>query len=146
VSGTSSRQAPGLPGLVIGLAGAAALLLTVSLFLDWYELSVATTEVSVTLSGWRILESVDALLVLCGIGGLGFAFAGRRTELAITGVIALALVLVVVLTDTPNTAVAESGRSGVEVGAEIGQYVALGGAIVLAAAGMLAVRDPDSRR
>ncbi|MDQ3720740.1 MAG: hypothetical protein M3350_08185 [Actinomycetota bacterium] len=110
------------------LAGAAALVLLVSLFLDWYEPGV---------SAWTVFEVLDLLLAALALAALalvaqalGLGMPGLRLPAgALLGVAAVALVIVVsqLINHPPLT-----GR-----GNEAGIWLALGAAVVLAAGAAL---------
>jgi hypothetical protein len=107
-----------------------ALLVIVSLFLDWYE----------TLTGWTVFEIVDLLLLGLAIwtifslaGGLGIVKAAPGPAAAlIGGVVALVVVVTQVINDPPAVA----GGGGPDK--EVGIWLALAGAGVMVAGALLA--------
>lgn len=108
-----------------------ALLLLVSLFLDWYEPGF---------TAWTVFEALDlvlaALALACLLGAaarLGLALPGGRglsSRLAALGVLALVLVLSQLI-NHPPAAVGEDP--------EVGLWLGLGGAALLALGGLLSV-------
>lgn len=110
------------------VAGAAALVLLVSLFLDWYEPGV---------SAWTVFEVLDLLLAVLALASLGMAAQAlgvgapgvRLPARALLAVAAVALVIVVsqLVNHPPLT-----GR-----GEEVGIWLALGAALVLVAGAAL---------
>jgi hypothetical protein len=112
------------------VASIGAVLLIVSLFLDWYE----------TLTGWTVFEVVDLVLVGLALwsifslaGGLGIVKAGINPAAAlIYTVVALLIVLTQVFNDPPAVA----GGGGPDK--EIGIWLALAGAGLMVAGALLA--------
>jgi hypothetical protein len=112
------------------VASIGAVLLIVSLFLDWYE----------TLTGWTVFEVVDLVLVGLALwsiftlaGGLGIVKAGINPATALIGtVVALLIVLTQVFNDPPAVA----GGGGPDK--EIGIWLALAGAGLMVAGALLA--------
>jgi len=133
------RERPTLAGVVVGVAILAAVLLVASLFVDWFELSSANDEVSVRLSGWAALETTDALLLVFALTTVYFLIVRRFELLVPLGLAAIAVVVVVIATDTPTIALADEAGSGAQVAHEIGMYIALAGAVLLLAAGAIAL-------
>jgi hypothetical protein len=112
------------------VASIGAVLLIVSLFLDWYE----------TLTGWTVFEIVDLVLVGLALwsvfslaGGLGIVKASANPAAALIGTI---LVLVIVLTQVVNDPPAVAGGGGPDK--EIGIWLALAGAGLMVAGALLA--------
>jgi len=110
---------------------AGAVLLLVSLFLDWYEPGV---------SAWTVFEVLDLVLAALAFGcllgaavRLGLELPGGRVlwdRFAILGVLAFVLVLSQVI-NHPPAAVGEDPKTGI--------WLALGGAALLALGGLLSV-------
>src|SRR5918998_790815 len=108
-----------------------ALLLLVSLFLDWYEPG---------LTAWTVFEALDLLLaalaLACLLGAaarLGIAVPGGRalgSRFAVLGVLALVLVLSQVINHPP---------AAVDRDPETGLWLGLGGAGLLALGALLSV-------
>ena len=108
-----------------------ALLLIVSLFLDWYEPGI---------TAWTVFEVLDLVLAALALGcvlgaaaRLGAALPGGRplrNRVAVLGVLALVLVLSQVI-NHPPAAVGEDPETGLWLG--------LGGAGLLAVGGLLSV-------
>ena len=122
----SERIDAGPPIAILG-----ALLLLVSLFLDWYEPGI---------TAWTVFEALDLLLAalaLCCLLGaaarLGLDLPGGRalsTRFAVLAVLTLVLVLSQVI-NHPPAAVGEDPETGLWLG--------LGGAGLLALGGLLSV-------
>ena len=124
------------------LAGLGALLLVVSLFLDWYGASdqfggEAAADLGV--SAWTVFELIDLLLAALAIATLvwavaGFARSGRQLLPArfgaVAGVVALTLVLVSLLNEPPLLSGADPSR-------EIGIWLALAGAVLITVGALL---------
>ena len=128
---------------VIGVIG--AILLVVSLFLDWYSLSFEGEEV--TLGGWNALEFGDVLFVLALIGSIAALFSDRRAVVFLAlGVVALVFVAVAAATNVPVIEASTSGDSEVDTSLEAGVYVAAGGVLLLLIAGGLGMAmDAEAR-
>jgi hypothetical protein len=115
-------------GLLVAAIG--AVLLIVSLFLDWYEAD---------LEGFTVFEFLDLLLVLMALatiaslaGGLGLVRPAPSPPLSLA--VALFTILVVLsqlLNDPPAVATSDAGK-------EIGIWLALGGAALMVAGSVLA--------
>ena len=133
------RERPTLVGVVVGMALLAAALLVASLFIDWYELTSPGGDVSLALTGWDALETSDALLLVFALTTVYFLIVRRFGLLVPLGLSAIAVVLVVIATDTPTIALADEAGSGAQVAHEIGMYIALAGAVLLLAAGAIAL-------
>jgi hypothetical protein len=129
------------------VAAAGGLILLVSLFLDWYEPST---------SGWTAFEALDLLLAALGlatIAGVAVRLGAPLPEGArgllgdgATAIIGIAALLVVV------SQVANHPPAAVDRGADVGQWLALGGTgLMLAGYALGSVRfsiavDVDQRR
>jgi hypothetical protein len=112
------------------VASIGAVLLIVSLFLDWYE----------TLTGWTVFEIADLVLVGLALwfvfslaGGLGIVKARVNPAAALIGSI---VVLLIVLTQVVNDPPAVAGGGGPDK--EIGIWLALAGAGLMVAGALLA--------
>jgi hypothetical protein len=112
------------------VASIGALLLIVSLFLDWYE----------TLTGWTVFEIVDLVLVGLALwaifslaGGLGIVKASVNPTAMLIGTI---VALVIVVTQVVNDPPAVAGGGGPDK--EIGIWLALAGAGLMVAGAVLA--------
>lgn len=111
------------------LAGVAALVLLVSLFLDWYEPGF---------SAWTVFEVLDLLLAALALAALGMAAQALGVGLsraalpgsALLGVAVVALVIVV-------SQVIHHPPAAMDRDPEIGLWLALGAVIVLAAGAAL---------
>lgn len=112
------------------VAAIGAVLLIVSLFLDWYE---------VDLEGFSIFELLDLLLILMALvtiaslaGGLGLVRAAPSPAVSL-GVALLTIFVVVsqLLNDPPAVVNRDAGK-------EIGIWLALGGAALMVAGSVLA--------
>jgi hypothetical protein len=125
-----------------------AVLLIVSLFLDWYE----------TLTGWTVFELVDLVLVGLALwtifslaGGLGIVKPSFNPAAALIGaVVTLVIVVTQIINDPPAVAGGGAGK-------EIGLWLALAGAGLMVAGALLATtrislavearrRDAEPRR
>jgi hypothetical protein len=112
------------------VAAIGAVLLIVSLFLDWYEGD---------LEGFTVFEVLDLLLVLMALltiaslaGGLGLVRTAPSPALSLA--VALFTIFVVVsqvLNDPPAVANGDAGK-------EVGIWLALGGAALMGAGSLLA--------
>ncbi len=125
---------------VAAMALAGAVLMPVSLFLDWY--TVTTEDSRFTFDGWDVFESTDALMMLVGVATLALVvfrprFAGRALLLA--GALTSGWILVQVI-DRP-AALGFFGRSDVSL--ELGAWLGLLGALLILAAGGLSHRGHD---
>jgi hypothetical protein len=112
------------------VAAIGAVMLIVSLFLDWYE---------VDLEGFTVFEFLDLLLILMALvtiaslaGGLGLVRAAPSPAVSLA--VAL-LTIFVVLSQVLNDPPAVVGRGA---GKEIGIWLALGGAALMAVGSVLA--------
>jgi hypothetical protein len=115
-------------GPLVAMSG--AVLLIVSLFLDWYE----------GLTGWTVFEIVDLVLVGLALGtivvlagGLGVLKAAFNAAAASIGT---AVALVIVVTQVINDPPAVAGGGGPD--RDIGIWLALGGAGLMLAGAVLA--------
>jgi len=126
------------------VAAIGAIMLVVSLFLDWYE----------DLTGFTVFEFLDLLLVGLGLvtlGSLAGAIGVIRTPLPPALALGVALLaLVIVLSQLVNDPPAVAGPNGRDQ--DIGIWLALGGsALMVAGAVMSAARiaisvEPRERR
>lgn len=115
-------------GPLVALAG--AVLLIVSLFLDWYE----------ALTGWTVFEIVDLVLVglalstvLSLAGAFGIVSGVANPVAALIGaVVALVIVVTQVINDPPAVA----GGGGPDK--DVGIWLALAGAGLMVVGGLLA--------
>jgi hypothetical protein len=112
------------------IATIGALLVIVSLFLDWYE----------TLTGWTVFEIVDLVLVglaLWTIFSLASGFGiVKATSNPVPALIGSIVTLVIVVTQIVNDPPAVAGGGGPDK--EIGIWLALGGAGLMVAGALLA--------
>lgn len=125
------------------VAGVGAILLLVSLFLDWYE----------GMSGWTAFEVLD--LVLAGLAVLALLAAAERlgyaTPLGVRGrglVVVGVAAVVIIASQLLNHPPAATGRAP-----QVGAWLALGSSILIAAGGLRALgrisvevvvdREPD---
>jgi hypothetical protein len=115
-------------GPLVALGG--AVLLIVSLFLDWYE----------ALTGWTVFEIVDLLLVGLALwtivslaGGFGMV---RGTSNPVAALIGALVTLVIVVTQVINDPPAVAGGGGPDK--DVGIWLALGGAGLMVAGALLA--------
>jgi hypothetical protein len=112
------------------VAAIGAVMLLVSLFLDWYE----------GLTAFTVFEFVDILLVVCALlivvqlaGGMGLIQPPASPAVAL--IVAL-FALGVVLTQLVNDPPAVAGRTGPD--RDIGIWLAVGGSVLMAAGAFLA--------
>ena len=110
-------------------AALGALLLFISLFLDWFEPDI---------SGWTVFEALDMVLALLCLAtfflvlpaALGRPVAGSPPESMLLGVGAAAFVIVgIQLLNHPPAAIG--------LDEEVGAWLALGGAVLMLAGGVL---------
>lgn len=135
-------------GFFVPVALLGALLLFVSLFLDWFELTSPDLASVVTLSGWEALETADAALVLIAAAAayLAAAGGGGGRALLAPGVAAFVLVLTLLLTGLPSFEIIDQGGPGSTTSAGLGLLVALAGSALLLLAGGLAARGERPER
>lgn len=124
-------------GPLIGLLG--AVLLLVSLFLEWYE-STGNEPAFTAFTVFEVLDLVLALIAIAaivalvealGVRPLGGARSLARLALPL-GAVALVVVVSQLLNDPP--AIAGSGR-----GPEVGLWLALAGSLLIVAGGLLSM-------
>jgi hypothetical protein len=112
------------------IATIGALLVIVSLFLDWYE----------SLTGWTVFEIDDLVLValsLWTIYSLAGGFGVAKGSFSPVGALIVSIVaLVVVVTQIVNDPPAVAGGGGPDK--EVGIWLALGGAGLMVAGALLA--------
>jgi hypothetical protein len=123
---------PGDGDLPIGpfVAAIGAVLLIVSLFLDWYE---------VDLEGFTVFEFLDLLLVVLALatiaslaGGLGLVRPAPSPSISFAvSLFTILVVLSQILNDPPAVANGDAGK-------EIGIWLALGGAALMVVGSVLA--------
>jgi hypothetical protein len=123
---------PGDGNLPIGpfVAAIGAVLLIVSLFLDWYE---------VDLEGFTVFEFLDLLLVVLALatiaslaGGLGLVRPAPSPSISFAvSLLTILVVLSQILNDPPAVANGDAGK-------EIGIWLALGGAALMVVGSVLA--------
>jgi hypothetical protein len=112
------------------VAAIGAVVLIVSLFLDWYE---------VDLEGFTVFEFLDLLLVLLALatiaslaGGLGLVRPAPSPAISFAvSLFAILVVLSQILNDPPAVANGDAGK-------EIGIWLALGGAALMVVGSVLA--------
>lgn len=133
----SSKDSPvGLTLSVIGIVG--AVVLVVSLSLDWYSLSFEGEEFQ-SISGWSSLEFGDSLFVLILIGSVAAMFTPRRALAFLgLGVVALVFVAVAAATNVPVIELTATGGE-IDTSLEAGVFVAAGGVLLLLVAGGIGV-------
>jgi uncharacterized membrane protein len=145
---------------VSGMALLGAVLLVVSLFLDWF--SASDSEDTISINGWDGLEFGDVLFVLVLLAVLGVALGSSRTPSAAPGdprdrrasaflalgAISLLFVILAAITTIPTVELLSSGSgTDVDVSREPGLFVAGGGALLLLlAGGMAAATQAEQRR
>ena len=155
-----SRERSPVGQALSGMALVGAILLVVSLFLDWFTIGDAEEEISV--NGWAGLEFGDFLFVLILLGTAGVVFAGRnatdetrgasrgRHASRLLGLGALALVFVglAAITTVPTVEILGSfAGSEVETSREAGLFLAGGGALLLLISGVMGVAtEAEGRR
>src|SRR5919108_6515497 len=115
-------------GPLVALCG--AVILIVSLFLDWYE----------SLTGWTVFEIVDLVLVGLALWTI-FSLAGafgvvRATSNPVAALIGAVVTLVIVVTQVINYPPAVAGGGGPDK--DIGIWLALGRAPPIVAGALLA--------
>jgi hypothetical protein len=131
------------------LVVAGAVLLPVSLSLNWFSLSLGfrgTTVVS-SATGWQILETLDAFLVVVTLVVFAWVLAPRLGFRRMSGRITIAMgctaagAIAFQLLDPPvlMTFYEKAGAFNAEVTTETGAWLALGGALLIAVGGALYV-------
>src|SRR5919108_678012 len=113
-------------GPLVALCG--AVILIVSLFLDWYE----------SLTGWTVFEIVDLVLVglaLWTIFSLAGAFGIAKTSNPVAALIGAVVTLVIVVTQIINDPPAVAGGGPDK---DVGIWLALGGAGLMVVGAALA--------
>ena len=119
------------------LALAGAVLMPISLSLDWYEVNTGDSLFQV--DGWQVFETTDTVMVLASIATLVLlvtwpAYVGRALMVIgafITGFIAVQLI------DRPGLlGFADDSMLSIQ----IGPWLGLGGALLIVAAGASALR------
>jgi len=110
------------------LVAAAALLLVISLFLDWFGLSGGSGA-----SAWEVFETLDLVLLGCAAAAVAAAF-GRLDSRVLLGAALVAVVVVVSQLIEPPPAGQGAER---EVGAWLGL---VGAALLLAGAALVAAQ------
>jgi hypothetical protein len=117
---------------------AGAVLMPASLFLDWYGIPADVFGREVSPKGWDLFESTDALLVLAAVATLGLLIKAPPWvggALTIVGAIATGAVAIE-LVDKPSLFALPS-IPGMSI--EVGAWVGLLGAVLITAAGGLAL-------
>lgn len=133
---------------VSGIAVLGAVLLVVSLFLDWFSISDGEEEISI--SGWNGLELGDLFFLLVFGAVVALVLGSLRAPATTTtdprdrrtgaflalGSLALLFVILAAITTVPTVEIfsAASG-SDVDISRELGLFVAAAGAILLLLAG-----------
>jgi hypothetical protein len=115
-----------------GVAAAGALLLLISLFLDWYEPGF---------SAWTVFEFVDLVLALLAIAGLTAVAASAGVDLPFTRAVfpvVGALAFVIVVSQLLNHPPAVQGE---DADLELGAWLALAGAAALLVGSVLALTN-----
>lgn len=110
------------------LVAAAALLLVISLFLDWFGVSGVAN-----LSAWEVFEALDLVLLAAAVAAVASAF-GRLDSRVLLGAALVAVVVVVSQLIDPPPAGQSADR---EVGAWLGL---VGAALLLAGAALVAAQ------
>jgi hypothetical protein len=129
--GAASTQRRISIGPLIGLAG--ALVLLVSLFLDWWPEITAFT-------GFEVLDLVLAALALAAIASLAEAAGARLPSgVAIGSALALPLGLLALLIVVSQLVNDPPAVAGGDRGHEIGIWLALAGALLIVGGSLLAV-------
>jgi hypothetical protein len=140
------------------LAAAGAVMLPASLFLDWYELRGTYPDGAdidrIGIDGWASFEITDLILVLIALATLAMLLGlrrSRRLKWLPSGLGAAATILVgFELVERPPEIqfYSDLAVSGFDSGLETGAWLALGGAILILAGGLLQTlertRDPRS--
>ena len=120
------------------LAVAGAVLMPISLFLDWYAVKAGATgdNARIELKGWDAFESTDAVMVLASLATLALVLTAPRMAaraLMLVGALVTGFVLVQLI-DRPAVLLFVD-RSDISL--EIGAWLGLGGALAILAAGFL---------
>lgn len=133
------------------IAGAGGVVLFIALFLPWYSVSVefAGESQSANASGWEALSMIDIVLLLVSLLAVAFAAAaaagalpaGNASQAAMAvagaGGLAVALTLLRVI-DIPAD---DEGLPGIELGREIGVFIALLAAAAVAYGGFRSTNE-----
>lgn len=128
------------------IAGAAALLLLVDLFLlPWFDVLNGVTTVRV--NGWDALAIIRWLILLSGAVGLALTYSqGARRGPALPAtlsVIATVLGAVTTLALAWRALVSNPGIYGLSTSAAVGAYLGLVGALALTAGAFASLRKED---
>ena len=122
--------------LALLLTAIGAAMVLISLFLDWYR--VGDDDFEYTLSGWDSFEIVDLLLLALALLALTvavFRLVGRPVREWL-GPAAGGAALAIVLLQLVNSPFSAFGGD-VDVGIEVGAWLAFAGALLLTAGGAL---------
>jgi hypothetical protein len=130
----------------VALAVAGAILMPISLSLDWYAIKEGATgdNARFELSGWQSFETTDALMVLAAIATVGLLLTAPRNTgrlLMVTGATLIGLILVQ-LVDRPVISFFVD-RSDISL--EAGAWLGLLGAALIFGAGVLASRTREAQ-
>jgi hypothetical protein len=127
------------------LAIVGAVLMPVSLFLDWYEVSDVGDNAPIPLEGWDSFESTDTVMVLAAIAVLVLIVLSPpyvARALMMVGALATGFI-VVQLIDKP---VIFGFVDSADVSLKIGAYLGLLGALLVVAGGALTGRPTRGDR
>ncbi len=129
-----TRTAPHRPGHLeagVLLVGAGALVLFISLFLEWYQPGASAWEV---FEAWDlVLAALAAVAIAASAGRLGYAPARPASWLAGPAIAALVIVLYVIVDPPPVVGGLPDGDPGT------GLWLALAASALMAAGAMLSV-------
>jgi hypothetical protein len=134
-----------LPPVAVALALTGAVLMPTSLFLHWYAIDreAGGREFDAyPLSGWEVFEATDTLLALAAIAVVVLLlvrppFAGR--VLLVLGALTCGWILVQLIDSPPALSLFDRSEYSLEIGAWLG----LLGALLVAAGGALSYRQGD---
>ena len=129
--------------LLVSLVG--AVLMPVSLFLDWYEVSENATgdNAKIALTGWDSFESTDTVMVLAALAVLILIVTAPpyvARALMIVGALATGFIVVQLLDQPVILGFVDSADLSLKIGA----YLGLLGALLVIAGGAASSVRPDA--
>lgn len=133
-------------------AGGAGILLLISMFLPWYEVSASVAGFSASDSGsaWQVFGLIDLVLFVTGAAAVGVAIASMQNKLGalpvpagqlLLGLGGFATLLVVFrILNVPDGDIPD-GVEGIDIGRKFGLFVGLIATAAVAYAGSLLSKE-----